>query len=166
MDLIDRLKQALPVSEYGTGKAKSFQHLLKEIENGEAIIKWQDGNPVRVLKVARLWVRSELGLLKESRQVFSGGRVRERSLASSLSEKFDPKESPIQACKRALLEELGIRGGCKITPRGDSLEEDYSPSYPELLSRYEFHDFDVFVQDPDSSYQEESGGKTTYFEWV
>ena len=166
------LKSVLPLELYGHGQAKSFQSLLDEIEKGESQIIWEEDKPVRCLKVCRVKVISldnELTLF-EDRQEFADGRVRQRGF-DKLSEKMGVAENPITAAERALKEELGMSSeALKLTPiypDGIDGKELESPSYPGLLTRYEFHDFLAYytVEYWQEEFREVQPDKTTVFVW-
>ena len=143
------LKSVLPLELYGHGQAKSFQSLLDEIENGESQIIWEENKPIRCLKVCRVKIiclDKELTLY-EDRQEFADGRIRQRGF-DYLSEKMGVNEASAIATERALKEELGMNQDAlditPIHPDGIDHKEVESPSYPGLLTRYEFHDFIAF----------------------
>jgi len=166
------LKNVLPLELYGHGQAKSFQSLLDEISNGESQIIWEEDKPIRCLKVCRVKViclDKELTLY-EDRQEFKDGRIRQRGF-DCLSEKMNIDEDPVIAAERALKEELGMSDDAlKITPihfDGIDHEELESPSYPGLLTRYEFHDFLAYypIEYWREEFREVQEDKTTVFVW-
>ena len=166
------LKNVLPLDKYGHGQAKSFQSLLNEISNGESKIVWEYNKPIRCLKVARVKViclDKELTLY-EDRQEFKDSRIRKRGF-DKLSEKMTVNEDPAIAAERALREELGmINAALKLTPihlDGVDHDELESPSYPGLLTRYEFHDFLAYypVEYWQEEFREVQADKTTVFVW-
>jgi hypothetical protein len=166
------LKNVLPLEKYGHGQAKSFQSLLNEIKSGESQIIWEDSKPIRCLKVARVKViclDRELTLY-EDHQEFTDGRIRKRGF-DKLSEKMTIDEEPAIAAERALREELGMSNAAlKLTPiHLDGIDHDEleSPSYPGLLTRYEFHDFLAYfpVEYWQEEFREVQADKTTVFVW-
>lgn len=165
------LKSVLPLELYGHEQAKSFQSLLDEIEKGESQVIWEDDKPVRCLKVCRVKVICLDKLtIYEDRQEFKDGRVRKRGF-DYLSEKMGVDEIPMTAAERALKEELGMSDDAlKITLiHFDSIDhkEVESPSYPGLLTRYEFHDFIAYypVEYWREEFREIQEDKTTVFIW-
>ena len=169
---IHDLKSVLSLELYGYGQAKSFQSLLDEIDNGESQIIWEENKPVRCLKVCRVKVISldnKLTLF-EDRQEFADGRIRQRGF-DKLSEKMGVDENPMTAAERALKEELGMSDeALKLTPiypDGIDSKELDSPSYPGLLTRYEFHDFLAYytVEYWQEEFREVQPDKTTVFVW-
>ena len=166
------LKSVLPLELYGHGQAKSFQSLLDEIEKNESQIIWEENKPVRCLKVCRVKViclDKELTLY-EDRQEFKDSRVRQRGFPY-VSEKMGINESFITAAERALKEELGMSDeALKLTPiypDGIDSKELDSPSYPGLLTRYEFQDFLAYspVEYWQEEFREVQPDKTTVFVW-
>ena len=169
---VKELKNVLPLERYGHGQAKSYQSLLNEISNGESQIIWENNKPIRCLKVARVKViclDKELTLY-EDRQEFTDGRIRKRGF-DRLSEKMTIDEDPAIAAKRALREELGMSNNVlKLTPiHLDGIDHEglESPSYPGLLTRYEFHDFLAYfpVEYWQEEFREVQADKTTVFVW-
>jgi len=172
-ELRERLEQSgVLVEGWGTGKAKSLAHLIKEIVSGETMLLDRDGALVRQVSVAQadITFRGPEGLLKlvELRQVFTDGRVRERNNAFSLAEKMEPGEDPAQAIERGIREELGVEGDLPIQFVGEECEGMFSPSYPGLFSEYRFFRYTVeFWADQyrPEGYIETQPDKTTYFGW-
>jgi hypothetical protein len=106
-DEIERLGQVLPLDQYGRGEAKSFQQLSAEITSGETQIRWQDGRPLRLVRIVVLRVCCRGKTLFEDRQEFPDGRVRRRAIGG-LTEKLHPQETHREAVYRALQEELNL----------------------------------------------------------
>jgi hypothetical protein len=169
-----RLQEYLPLELYGKRRAKDFASLVKEIEKGESEIVWEGDKPIRLIKVCRVKVISldnELSLY-EDRQVFADGRIRKRRI-EGLAEKFLPNENPEDAAERALKEELGMSSEAialtPIRPGGIDTEEKESPSYPGLVTQYQFHDFIAYypIEFWQEEFVEESDDdvKKTYFVW-
>lgn len=110
--------------------------------------------------------------LVEDRQEFADGRVRRRGI-NGLAEKFLPDEKPEETAIRALKEELGLSDeAIALTSiHFDSVhsEEKESPSYPGLVTRYDFYDFLAYF--PIKFWQHEfvegsnDDVKRTYFTW-
>lgn len=162
------LLEHLPISQYGQGKAKTVEHLLKEIESGETQIIWENEKPIRVINLVCVEVISEDGeqQLVEEKQVFSDGRVRERGIWG-VSEKLKPNEDPYQGAVRAMKEELGVEN-CSIQFDSTDTEESESPSYPGLTTRYLKTNYQARVWNEDyklEGYVEAQADKTTYFAW-
>lgn len=162
------LKDYLDLSRYGRGQAKSWDELEAEIREGESHIEWQDGRPIRVVKVACVEVLSHKGeRLIEVTQELADGRIRQRGLIG-LSEKFKPQEDPDEAARRALAEELGIHEELDFEVMGQAIEEKESVSYPGLLSRYYKFFFRVLFPRLlyKSEYVEVQATKRTIFRWI
>ncbi len=163
----------IPIDLYGVGKAKTVDHLFKEVLTGECFLQVEGKTLARKVHSSNIHVYyvDEAGnryVLKETKQVFSGGRPRERNLSWSLSEKLEPNEEPLAGAIRALREELQI-----LTPQQliqtvvekNSLE---SPSYPGIETQYHATFYTVTLTadavNP-NGYQEVQPDKTTYYEW-
>jgi hypothetical protein len=167
IQMIEFLKKVLPIDQYGIGQAKPFEKLIKEIESGETQIIFENNNPIRIIQTARVYVYCKGKQLVEAKQIINGNE-RFRNF-KSVSEKFKLDESAINAAVRGIKEELGI-----IIRDSDlvSLENvkdgKESPSYPGLLTRYDFYDFrwdmpeKYFKPEGYIAYEENA---TTYFEW-
>lgn len=165
-------KHKIPYKDWGQGKAKTLEHLNKEINDGETILREEDGKLYRELFVTAATIRyrenGKTYQLVEEKQVFTDGRTRERKLANSLSEKIKPDEDPDTAIIRGIEEELGIQGHLNAVPRENNQSVEESPSFPGLLTRYNVNVYDVDISsdqyNPDG-FQEEQTDKTTYFVW-
>lgn len=105
--------------------------------------------------------------LVEEKQVFNDGRERVRGL-TGVSEKMFPGETPADAARRALREEIGVESDVELNYLGERQTRIDSPSYPGLKSEYLHHEYGVELPAADYSpegYQETEGGKTTFFVW-
>ena len=164
----------IDTSSWGTGKAKTLEHLQREIESGETILIIREtGKLLRRIVVvgADIYYQSPDGKkyrLKEDRQVFKDGRERRRDLGQAVSEKMKPDEDPKDAMIRGIQEELGISSEIALTETGTDVQQATSPSYPGLESEYIRHKFQTTLTDeqfnPDG-YVEEQSDKSTYFIW-
>lgn len=170
-ETITRLSQILDLTQFGVEKAKPFLSLVEEIESGESKIIWEVNKPIRLLKVARVKVISleRNKSLYEIKQVFTDGRERQRNI-EGLSEKIMKDEKPQNAAFRAIEEELGLNTEYisePLYPDGEDYEEIESPSYPGLVTRYEFFDFIFYFPDEiwQDGFVEASVDKKTYFAW-
>lgn len=177
----ERLQQLLTqnhidTSGWGAGSAKTLEHLLKEVQEGESTLIVEDGRLVRVLEALDIKVRCTLpdGTTKElyeDRQEFTDGRIRRRDqLTGSLGEKIKSGETPnSDSVRRALAEELGFEvDDGHINMDDIRSEERETMSYPGLLTRYTFYAYgvdlpqDLYVA---GGYSEQQPDKTTYFCW-
>ena len=159
-------------SPFGQGEAKTLQHLLKEVKEGETVFEVEGGVLRRVISLVSIKIQSPYGgSLVEDRQIFKDGRVRERGL-TALAEKFKPGENPFAAAKRALQEELGVSAEIADTltflEGGTEEKVKTSPSYPGLVSVYRVTNLSVELTiaayDP-AGYVEKQSDKSTYFSW-
>jgi hypothetical protein len=170
-------KHGVDTSTWGSGKAKTVEHLMSEIMSGESqLVETEGGELLRVLEIADGIITFTDGSgvvykLTEDRQEFKDGRVRKRDHLKdiSLAEKVAPGEDPKDALVRGIDEELGITGEIQINGE-PTLEEKQveSPSFPGLNTQYKVHKFNLTIGadsfNPDG-YQEEQTDKTTYFVW-
>ncbi|TVM00993.1 MAG: hypothetical protein CV087_11970 [Candidatus Brocadia sp. WS118] len=168
---VERLKDALPIRDYGKGKAKSFQQLLDEVATGETQIIWRENRPIRLLRIVVVKVYHRGKRLVEDRQEFPDGRVRHRGI-EGISEKLHPQEDHTKAVYRALHEELGFPSDelhdVSIQYLGQELEKKESTSYPGLESHYDKYQYEVHI--PDNLYKPEytelcEEGMHSYFVW-
>lgn len=147
-------RHGVPVSEYGTGHAKTIHDLLGSIQKREVLLK-KGGGPPRKFKKSmqgmpllycakvKLDIYSDadpdgrLRYLVEGNQNLNGN-LRTRSWRRSLSEKVGPDESPEAAAERGMHEELGMTF-TPVTRPDVYLYEEYeaapclSKSFPGLL---------------------------------
>jgi 8-oxo-dGTP pyrophosphatase MutT (NUDIX family) len=126
---------------WGQGESKRLIDLWAEYESGEAAL--EDNPPSRTIEVAEVIIRRGDAVLIEVEQEFSDGRRRARLVPPS--EKMRPGESPLDAARRCLREELGLLVA-EVTLRQEYVLAEAvadSPSYPGLLTRYRFHTFEA-----------------------
>jgi len=143
---------------------KTIEQLLIEIQEGESELKIVDNNLIRLLKVSSIDVKIKLEnryfLLIEDKQIFSNGVERKRAL-NTITEKLKKNENPLQGAYRGLEEEIGLKLEEKLTFKGEKIEEKISPNYPSLLTRYEFYNYSIILNEKYlkyihfSEYQEE-----------
>lgn len=167
-------KAGIDITRWGIGQAKTLAHLKKEIENGETfLVSDEAGKLIRTVVVggADIFYQSPDGKkfhLREDRQVFNDGRMRQRNLSQSVSEKIKPGEDPDTAVIRGIQEELGIEGEIVSIRVGTDDQIIESPSYPGLQSQYVIHRYQVTLTekqfDP-RGYVENQPDKNTYFVW-
>lgn len=165
---------SIPVSLWGTGYAKTIEHLLDEILNEECIIKEVNGYLVRFIEFVgvRVLYKDENGetwLLKEDRQEFKDGRIRRRNMPSSVSEKMKFGEDASISALRGIKEELGIDISLnQLIKQRPFIYDGSSQSYPGLKSKYKGNHFTCYLnkeQFHKEGYVEEQKDKSTYFIW-
>ena len=175
---LNELKQQLQnsgvdVSKWGTRQAKTLQHLLKEIKDGETIlVKNNEGKLLRenIVGNAIIYYISSEGKkyrLREEKQIFKDGRERQRALFH-VSEKIKTTEDPKEAMTRGIKEELGIKSEINLTQIDTNIELLISPSYPGLQTQYILHKFETILNDEQfkpEGFIEEQPDKSTYFVW-
>ncbi len=162
-------------SNWGIGKAKTLEHLQKEIEDGETVLVTnKKGELLRKVEVCKADIyyispKGEKFRLKEEKQVFKDGRKRQRNLDTAISEKIKPNENPKNAIIRGIQEELGISNKLSLEQKEDNEETVESPSYPDLASQYILHKFEVTLNDQQfkqDGYIEDRDDLKTYFTWI
>jgi hypothetical protein len=166
-------KYKVDINLFGVGKAKTLDHLLKEVNSGEAELTKCNGELLRRLSVLNITVlaqhKADRYRLIEDRQIFKDGRERRRQLSASLSEKLQEDEGLLAACKRALKEEIGVSVYTHTTNATTSVERVESPSFPGITTEYNLSHVEVLI-DPSEyrkdGYTEEQKDKTTYFVWL
>lgn len=173
----------IPVEKWGTGDAKTVEHFLKEIQDKETIlVPGENGELLRRVNVTGVNViyvdfKGNTYRLHEEKQVFHDGRVRQRTLEASLTEKMVPGETPEEAAYRALEDELQQltdrfgKGWSQKLRLSEFVVKNVpveSPSYPGVKSEYVLHTTEVklpFEFYRPIGYQELQKDKTNYFVW-
>ena len=128
---------------WGRGDAKSVDDLLVEIKAGDSKLC----NAMRVVEVAIILIKNGGAFLIESEQRLSDNRIRKRSWPPS--EKLQMNETPLDAAKRCLFEELEISNEqqFQINPASKTkVEIKNSASYPGLSTEYHLHVFNATVE--------------------
>lgn len=129
---------------------KTIEELFIEIQEGESQLKIVDQILVRLLKVSSIDVKFKLGdryfQLIEDKQIFLSGIERKREL-NTITEKLKSNENPLQGAYRGLEEEIGLKLDEQLTFEGEKFWEQISPSYPHLLTRYEFHHYSIILNE-------------------
>src|SRR5688572_28804027 len=115
-------KYNIPFGSWGSGNSKTLDHLLKEINIGEAKLIETENGLLRTVNVIVMDVyfndgESKLKLF-EDRQVYKNGRIAKRQPPNSLLEKIKPDEEPFIGARRTLAEELGITSDLEIKDLG------------------------------------------------
>jgi hypothetical protein len=140
------------------------------IECGDLLLR------VEQIVVINIYFQDELEIYKlvEQEQIFKDGRVRHRNISTSIGEKMKQLESPIDATKRALKEELGIQ----MTADDFNFQlleffnEDRpavpSVSFPGLWTKRNLYFTEIYLPKkfyrPDG-YMEIQSDKSSYFVW-
>jgi len=161
-----------PLSRWGRGPAKTLEHLLRELADGECRLTVQDGTLYRDVLGAMLRVRHRDLTLIEDHQRFSDGRpdpVRRRDLQASVGEKLQRGEEPDAGARRALAEELGVTEPVELHGKHLTRKFAESESYPGLMTRFETWTYEVELPDscfdPDG-YREVQADKRTVWVWA
>src|SRR3989344_6715249 len=167
----------------GTGVAKTFEHLLRELADGESTLVVRDHagaqRLVRTIRPVLLRISSvrpggnKEVVLVESRRVFRDGRDATRSLSASIAEKRGNSETPESAICRALAEELSVTFSAEelttiiqLPPSRPRIGE--STSFPGILTELDelYYELAMPKRHFREQYIEEQEDKTTFFSWV
>jgi hypothetical protein len=165
----------IPLYQWGTGDAKTIDHLLEEVTSGETVLVEDNDSKDLIREFSFLAIivfckyDGKKFKLIEEKQVFNDGRERVRKTGISVGEKIKQNDNDIEeSIKRALQEELNIKEGFSIGKIEQVKENVYSSSYPGLKSRRIRFDttveIDVYQYNP-KGYKEVQYDKTTYFVW-
>lgn len=162
----------VPLENWGTGNAKTVNHLLSEVNSGESKLSVIDGQVVREVTSIVMNIYYQQGAntwrLIEEKQVFADGHTRVRNDWISMGEKMIPNENPEAALHRALQEELHIEGLQSVIEQPTIVEDKPSETFPGILSKHRRYHFDVVLQEKDfkpDGYMEVQPDKITYFTW-
>jgi len=167
---------------WGKGTSKGAFELWNELQAKESVlfILRDTKQVVRRLRVVRVVVRrnpSDPFVLIEKQQVLRDGRIRHRGTV--LAEKMKAGETPLQAARRGLMEELhgvvNVAGDIQSLTASPEIQADRkgSLSYPGLESFYDIHEVAAIVPHIPTSnfYTEEEGAhagastKRIYWSW-
>ena len=167
------IQYGIPTNEWGTGYAKTLNHLLSEINSGECSIVEEDGKLIREIEfvMAEIFYEKEGKIFKliEDRQIFSDGRIRTRKKESSVSEKMIIGEDPLKSLIRGIEEELRVYiKESQIESSGTEEKKEESQSFPGLMTKYKGHKFICFFEESQynpEGYLEIQKDKKTYFVW-
>lgn len=173
--LINLLKKYdVPVEYWGTGKSKTIEHLLKEIEEKECSVVEQDNNLTRYIEFVGIKIyytdeNDQRWFLKEEKQEFNDGRIRRRNIPSSVSEKMKFGEDSSLSAIRGIEEELGVKiNQSQLSKHSDLRYDGGSVSYPGLDTKYKGHRFICNFNDNQfnpNGYIEVQRDKRTFFLW-
>jgi hypothetical protein len=174
-ELLDKLiRGKIPINDYGIGNAKTINHLLSEVNEGEAVITIdREGIVYREVNVLWVDVLCELSdgsvyYLREDRQEFKDGRTKRRELDSSIGEKLKPLETPEYAVQRALSEELGVNNYKSLYGIGYSEKIFVPDTFPGIESTYKMHKYVSMIPETEfeiDGYIECQNDKTNYYTW-
>jgi len=175
-ELTNKLKEyKIPVDYWGTGNAKTIEHLLDELKNDECSILDEGGYLVRYIEFVGIKVlykdkEGNVFRLREDRQVFKDGRERRRpDMTASVAEKMKFGEDPLRSAIRGIEEELDIKVTTdQLRKLRDLSYDGGSQSYPGLKTKYKGHQFTCFLNDKQykpNGYIEVQKDKSTYFVW-
>lgn len=159
----------IPVENWGKGKAKSIEHLQKEIDNKETTLDIINDELIRTVYVVAVAVEYNNKRLIEDKQEFNDGRVRRRG-TRRCGEKCIVGESPEESAVRCIQEEIGIKDVTinDFTNKEVEKLERMSMSYPGLKSIYYATLFTYNMPEKfykPEGYVEVQSDKKTYFIW-
>jgi len=159
----------ISVNEWGKGYAKTIEHLAKEIESNECSLVDKNGVLVRGIEFVMCEIFYKGLKLKEEKQIFKDGRERTRVKESSMSEKMEIGEDPLDSLIRGIGEELGVVvREDQLIPDGSINRESESVSFPGLTTRYLGHKYSCTFNESQynpEGYVEHQKDKSTYFIW-
>lgn len=164
-------RYGITTTSWGSGQAKTVEHLLEEVALGEASLDvTPDGRLVRETAVVCLDIFAGKRVLKEAFQLFyQDGRRRERKLDATTGEKMKPGETPEEAVRRLIQEEFPV---LRLQPpedltRGETVfREAESNSYPDLPTRYRLHFFSIELKVRLPAFTVLEPDKMSAYEWV
>ena len=168
------LAHDIPLDTWGTGTAKTFDHLMYELRAQESRLEMIDDVLVRVAEGSAIYVYYEDAgrplILREDRQVYKDGRVRRRAdIDTSVAEKRLPGEDPLETAYRALREELAIAERLPLVwQRKYDKGVVPSDSFPGMMSQYLVNLFELFLPERHyrpEGYVEHQADKSSYFIW-
>jgi hypothetical protein len=172
LDLL--LASGIPVDQWGVGAAKTVGHLLSEITEGESLVYIDASGRLR-REVNVLWIdvfhetiEGDLHYLVEDRQEFKDGRIKRRTMDSSLGEKMKPTEDSEEAAVRALAEEIGVTDIASLYYFDTTQKSMIPDTYPGFESDYLMHKYVSTLSEKDfvpEGYVEEQPDKTNYYVW-
>lgn len=166
-------KHDIDYGAWGTGLAKTITDLLKEIRDGESVLRVHRGRLVRQVSHAQANITHGSMRLVETHQVLANGAVRDRGDTDrSVSEKIRKGESPRAAMIRGIREELGLSSfagnGLTVSTTRTKRSPAGGDSYPNLPAEHVLHQFnwqmprEYFIPE---GYIERQTRKTSYFAW-
>lgn len=164
----------IPLAEYGAGQAKTLQNLHTELSQGESVLRLdKKGKLTREVNV--LWVDvlcempdGSVYIIREDRQEFKDGRIRNRKLDGSIGEKIKPNETLEEAVVRAMSEELGLRTMTSLYKFDEETRTFFPPTFPGIESTYNMTRFVTSIPPEDfapEGYIEVQPEKTNYYVW-
>ncbi len=167
------VEHGVPVESWGTGNAKTLNHLFKEIQERECYLSDEGEYLTRYIEFVGIKVyyqeQGKMWFLKEDRQEFKDGRVRRRKMPSSVSEKMKSGEDPLVSAIRGIEEELGIKvESSQLSKRRDFVYNGSSVSYPGLSAKYKGHQYSCYLNKEQfnvNGYIEIQSDKKTFFTW-
>lgn len=137
-------RRGIDTSAWGTGDAKSVKNLWYELQEGDIVL--QDNPLLRLVHVVQVMIRRQNKILIEAMQEFGDGSRRYRNQPPS--EKMKSSESPTDAARRCLWEELGVNETDVAFDQSSYKQvqaQADSPSYPGLPTQYTFHLIEAVV---------------------
>jgi len=167
-------KHDVPCDMWGTGKSKTIEHLLNEINEEECVLRETSNGLIRLIEFVGIKIfytdeNNQKWFLKEEKQEFNDGRVRRRDIPSSVSEKMKSGEDPLISAIRGISEELNVKVEAHQLKKFRDLHYDGgSVSYPGLDTKYTGYRFTCYFTkdqfDP-NGYIEVQRDKKTFFVW-
>jgi hypothetical protein len=166
-------KYSIPIDNWGKGQSKGIENLLDEVNNKDCILKEENGTIVRYINFVgvNVFFNEDGQKLKlvEDRQVFKDGRVRRRTMQSSVSEKMKIGEDPLESAIRGVGEELNIViSKSQLAKLKEISYTEDSHSYPGIITKYNGYRYKLLLdksQYVSTGYVEVQSDKSTFFMW-
>lgn len=182
-DLIELIRETNPnidLKLWGIKDAKTATHLIDEVNRGECTLELVDGvlyRNIEVVSITIYYQEKKTLILRETEQIFTNGRPRNRNLPDqcSVAEKMKiGKETPLDAALRAInKEELSEIKDVPVTENQLRFmrtiqRENSSSSYPGIFTHKTIHAFECFFtkeQFNPEGYTEIQNDKISHFQW-
>lgn len=166
----------VPLDQWGTGNAKTLNHLVDELRAGETRLSREGDRLTLTTWVCRvdLYFEAHDGEnlhLREDRQIFHDPeRIRRRDIEVSVGEKIKTGqgESAREAAPRGIQEELGIDSEIELTGGMFSRHRAEAVCYPGFVHDKLFYTYEATIEPEDfrpEGYVERQRDKDTYFVW-
>ncbi len=168
MDALQKLLQAHNICL--GNHHKSVRELLVEIERGESVLDVDEcGRLVRYTHVAVVHIYDDSDetnmLLHVAQEIIATGK-RHRLRAKHLSEKMLKGETPLQAAKRGIQEELGLSCVKVIDLVGTRVESAPRGPYGNLKTVYVLYDVKAVMPMAQETFTTIEGGMRHFWEWT
>ena len=175
-EIIDLLTEYRTPFRFWNGQlGESLDGFVSSIRLGETWLEAASDGLIHHVNVAVVTVRHLLNgqwlELREDRQEFPDGTIKRRKFSGSLGEKIRENETPLNAAKRGLFEELSFPKHAKYQMVSDEIEvtqRRITHWYPGLTDKYNRNQFmcDIPQEMYKPEYVEIYLNKRIYFKWI